>query len=68
MNTEKRLRGRPHKKEEDKLIGRRISMIQANWDLIDEFIEERDMSLSELFQYISLAIEVATSGGETHEN
>ena len=43
-------------------------MIQANWDLIDEFIEERDMSLSELFQYISLAIEVATSGGEIHEN
>ena len=43
-------------------------MIQANWDSIDEFIEERDMSLSELFQYISLAIEVATSGEEIHEN
>ena len=68
MNTEKKLRGRPHKLEEDKLIGRRISMIQANWDSIDEFIEERDMSLSELFQYISLAIEVATSGEEIHEN
>lgn len=39
-------------------------MVQAHWDVVDEFLEAQDMDLNELFQYISLAIEVAASGEE----
>lgn len=44
---EKKLRGRPLKREEDKLIGRRISMVQNGWDIIDEFCELNDVTLEE---------------------
>ena len=48
INTmEKKLRGRPLKREEDKLIGRRISMVQNNWDLIDEFCELNNVTVGE---------------------
>jgi len=64
MNTEKRRRGRPHKREEDKLIGRRVSMVQNNWDIIDDFLDYQDMDLNDLFEYLSIAIAVATSREE----
>ena len=44
---EKKLRGRPLKREEDKLIGRRISIVQNGWDIIDEFCELNDVTLEE---------------------
>ena len=44
---EKKLRGRPLKREQDKLIGRRISMVQNNWDLIDEFCELNNVTVGE---------------------
>lgn len=68
MNTEKRRRGRPHKREEDKLIGRRVSMVQNNWDIIDDFLDHQDMELNDLFEYLSIAIAVATSREEVYEN
>lgn len=68
MNTEKRRRGRPHKREEDKLIGRRVSMVQNNWDIIDDFLDHQDMELNDLFEYLSVAIAVATSREEVYEN
>jgi len=68
MNTEKRRRGRPHKREEDKLIGRRVSMVQNNWDIIDDFLDHQDMDLNDLFEYLSVAIAVATSREEVYEN
>jgi hypothetical protein len=48
MNTPKRRRGRPHKKEEDKLIGRRVSMTQNDWDVIDEYISNKRLTLNHL--------------------
>lgn len=68
MNTEKRRRGRPHKREEDKLIGRRVSMVQNNWDIIDDFLDHQDMELNDLFEYLSVAIAVATSREEVYED
>ena len=68
MNTEKRRRGRPHKREEDKLVGRRVSMVQNNWDIIDDFLDHQDMELNDLFEYLSVAIAVATSREEVYEN
>jgi hypothetical protein len=68
MNTEKKLRGRPHKLEEDKLIGRRVSMEQAYWDIIDDFLEEQEVDLADLFRIIGVAIYKANNAEETHEN
>jgi len=48
MNTPKRRRGRPHKKEEDKLIGRRVSMTRNDWDVIDEYLSNKRLSLNHL--------------------
>ena len=42
---EKKLRGRPLKREKDKLIGRRISMVQAGWDTIDTLCDIHDLTL-----------------------
>lgn len=56
MNTEKKLSGRPHKKEEDKLIGRRVSIEVEHWDIIDEFLSEQGASLKDLLRLNAAAI------------
>lgn len=58
MNTEKKQRGRPHKLEADKLIGRRISMVQARWDAIDAYLTREEAKLNELFYGVSEALEI----------
>jgi hypothetical protein len=68
MNTEKKLRGRPHKLEEDKLIGRRVSMEQAYWDVLDDFLEEQEVDLVDLLRIIGVAIYKANNVEEPHEN
>jgi len=42
---EKKLRGRPLKRDEDKLIGRRISMVKAAWDAVDSLCEDNSVTL-----------------------
>lgn len=42
---EKKLRGRPLKREEDKRIGRRISMVQDAWDVIDALCHINKMTV-----------------------
>ena len=51
---EKKLRGRPLKREQDKLIGRRISMVKAGWDTIDLLCAKHDMTIEGLL-YITCA-------------
>ena len=51
---EKKLRGRPLKREQDKLIGRRISMVQAGWDTIYAVCAKHDMTIEGLL-YITCA-------------
>jgi len=68
MNTEKKLRGRPYKLEEYKLIGRRVSVEQAYWDIIDDFLEEQEVDLADLFRFIGVAIYKANNVEEPHEN
>jgi hypothetical protein len=53
---EKKLRGRPLKLEEDKLIGRRISMVQSRWDIVYQFCAMNDVTLNELFCDVSEAL------------
>jgi hypothetical protein len=45
---EKKLRGRPLKQEKDKLIGRRISMVQDAWDIIDILCTTNKMTVEGL--------------------
>ena len=70
MNAEKRLRGRPHKLEEDKLIGRRVSVEMDYWDVIDDFLVDQEMDLADLFRLIAKAIYAANAIREvkTHAN
>ena len=68
MNTEKKLRGRPHKREEDKLFGRRVSMEKVCWDVVDDFLTSQNMDLSDLLRYVATAIHVANNKGESDEN
>ena len=70
MNTEKKQRGRPHKLDEDKLIGRRVSMVQARWDAIDAFLLTDGVKLNELFHGVSeaLAIIMRREEGEQCES
>ncbi len=49
---EKKLRGRPLKREQDKLIGRRISMVKAGWDTIDLLCSKHDMTI-EVLLYVT---------------
>ena len=67
MNTEKKLRGRPHKKEEEKLIGRRVSIEAEYWGVIDDFIDNQEINLAELLRIIAMTI-YAASNKEAHEN
>ena len=53
---EKKLRGRPLKLEENKLIGRRISMVQSRWDIVYQFCAVNDVTLNELFCDVSEAL------------
>ena len=53
---EKKLRGRPLKLDEDKLIGRRISMVQSRWDIVDRFREINGINTNELFCDVSEAL------------
>jgi hypothetical protein len=68
MNTEKKLRGRPHKKEEDKLIGRRVSMELDYWNIIDDFLANKEFDLADLLRFISIAIYKANNVEGLHEN
>ena len=70
MNAEKKLRGRPRKLEEDKLIGRRVSVEMDYWDVIDDFLVDQEMDLADLFRLIAKAIYTANSMWEvkTHAN
>jgi len=61
MNAEKKLRGRPHKLEEDKLIGRRVSVEMDYWDVIDDFLVDQEMDLADLFRLIAKAIYAANA-------
>lgn len=70
MKKEKRLRGRPLKNEEDKLIGRRVSVEIDYWDVIDDFLVDQEMDLADLFRLIAKAIYAAKvlAIKEAHEN
>ena len=70
MNAEKKLRGRPHKLEEDKLIGRRVSVEMDYWDVIDDFLVDQEMDLADLFRLIAKAVYAANAIREVniHEN
>jgi hypothetical protein len=61
---EKKLRGRPLKLEEDKLIGRRISMVQSRWDIVYQFCAMNDVTLNELFCDVSEALSGMMDGKE----
>ena len=61
---EKKLRGRPLKLEEDKLIGRRISMVQSRWDIVYKFCAINDVTLNELFCDVSEALSGMTNRKE----
>ena len=61
---EKKLRGRPLKLEEDKLIGRRISMVQSRWNIIYQFCAINDVTLNELFCDVSEALSGMMDGKE----
>lgn len=61
---EKKLRGRPLKLEEDKLIGRRISMVQSRWDIVYQFCAMSDVTLNELFCDVSEALSGMMDGKE----
>lgn len=56
MNIEKKRRGRPHKLEGDKLIGRRVSMEMVYWDVLDDFLADKELDLADLIRYISIVI------------
>ena len=51
---EKKLRGRPLKREQDKLIGRRISMVQDAWNTIDMLCHINKMTVEGLL-YLTCA-------------
>lgn len=57
MNTDKKVRGRPLKSEEDKLIGRRISMTQAEWDIVDYFCFKNEINLGDLMVVLTTDLE-----------
>ena len=61
MNMKKKLRGRPHKLEEDKLIGRRVSVEMDYWDVIDDFLVDQEMDIADLFRLIAKAIYAANA-------
>ena len=65
---EKKLRGRPLKLEQDKLIGRRISMVQDAWDTIDMLCHINKMTVEGLL-YITCAAMCTEDQNqpETHE-
>jgi hypothetical protein len=57
MNTDKKGRGRPLKSEEDKLIGRRISMTQSEWDIVDYFCFKNGINLGDLMVVLTTDLE-----------
>jgi len=63
-NTIKKGRGRPLKNEEDKLIGRRISLTASEWEIIDYFCEKNGINLGDLMVVLSSDLEVK----ENYEN
>ena len=65
---EKKLRGRPLKREQDKLIGRRISMVKAAWDTIDTLCKTHDMTIEGLLYVTCAAMCLEDQNQpETHE-
>lgn len=55
---EKKLRGRPLKREEDKLIGRRISMVQDAWNAIDMLCRINKMTVEGLLYLTCAALAI----------
>jgi hypothetical protein len=55
---EKKLRGRPLKREEDKLIGRRISMVQDAWNTIDMLCHINKMTVEGLLYLTCAALAI----------
>jgi hypothetical protein len=55
---EKKLRGRPLKREKDKLIGRRISMVQDAWDAIDMLCHINKMTVEGLLYLTCAALAI----------
>ena len=65
---EKKLRGRPLKREQDKLIGRRISMVKAGWDVIDILCAKNQMTIEGLLYVTCAAMCIdAQNQPESHE-
>ena len=65
---EKKLRGRPLKRDEDKLIGRRISMVQDAWDAIDMLCHINKMTVEGLLYLTCAALAIdAQNQPETQE-
>ena len=63
---EKKLRGRPLKREKDKLIGRRISMVQAGWDTIDTLCATHDLTLEGML-YVTCAAMCIDAQNQTED-
>ena len=55
---EKKLRGRPLKREKDKLIGRRISMVQDAWNTIDMLCRINKMTVEGLLYLTCAALAI----------
>ena len=55
---EKKLRGRPLKREQDKLIGRRISMVQDAWNAIDMLCHTNKMTVEGLLYLTCAALAI----------
>ena len=63
---EKKLRGRPLKRQQDKLIGRRISMVQAAWDTIDLLCAKNQMTIEGLL-YVTCAAMYIDAQNQTED-
>jgi hypothetical protein len=60
-NTIKKGRGRPLKNEEDKLIGRRISLTSAEWEIIDYLCDKNAINPGDLMVVLANDLEVKDS-------
>lgn len=65
-NTMKKGRGRPLKNEEDKLIGRRISLTSAEWEIIDYFCDKNAINLGDLMVVLATDLEVNDAYEDTN--
>ena len=56
-NTTKQGRGRPLKDDKDKLVGRRISLTSAEWEIIDYFCDKNEINLGDLMVVLATDLE-----------